>query len=217
MAANRAARALKAGKFTDARKLNLARRHLDREQKRALIAQQLKATPQLSDRQIAESLGTSHPTVAAVRAELIESGDVEPLPTRTDSLGHQRPATQPERPSGYRLQDASAAGAQSILDSAKQIRQGRSAEIVARNERLRHAAAALPTPQGEYRTVVIDPPWPMEIIDRDVRPGQVGMRYPVMSLEEIEAIRLPLAVDATVYLWTTQRFPKGFRRDAWRA
>jgi hypothetical protein len=64
-----------------------ARRHLDREQKRELIAQQLRETPQSSDRQIAESLGTSHPTVAAVRTELEERSEVERFTTSIWTTG----------------------------------------------------------------------------------------------------------------------------------
>ena len=37
-----------------------------------------------------------------------------------------------------------------------------------------------------YRTIVIDPPWPMEKIKRDVRPNQVEMDYKTMSIEEIK-------------------------------
>jgi N6-adenosine-specific RNA methylase IME4 len=88
----------------------------------------------------------------------------------------------------------------------------RTAEVVARNDETRRAAVALPPPAGEYRTIVIDPPWPMTIYDRDVRPGQIGFHYPTMNVEEICAMQLPLAEDATVFLWTTQRFlPDAFR------
>ena len=48
-----------AEKLTHARKLNLARRHLTNKQRRTLIQDQLKATPEKSDRQIAEALGVS--------------------------------------------------------------------------------------------------------------------------------------------------------------
>ena len=44
-------------KRTHARKLNMARRQLSQEQRRELIRQQLKETPEKSDRQIAAGLG----------------------------------------------------------------------------------------------------------------------------------------------------------------
>ena len=79
------------GKRTLACSLNLDRRHLNREQKREVIAKSLMADPQLSNRQHAERVGASHPTVAAIRADLENSGDVEKLSTVTDSLGRQQP------------------------------------------------------------------------------------------------------------------------------
>ncbi|MDD3653103.1 MAG: ParB N-terminal domain-containing protein, partial [Desulfotomaculaceae bacterium] len=57
-------------KWTHARRLNLARRHLSREQKQDLIRAQLKATPGMSDRQIAAGLGVSDKTVGVQRKEL---------------------------------------------------------------------------------------------------------------------------------------------------
>lgn len=77
---------------TFAYSLNLNRRHLTREQRRDLIAQSLRQDPQLADREHARRTGASHPTVAVVRQKLEQSGDVEELSTRTDSLGRQQPA-----------------------------------------------------------------------------------------------------------------------------
>ena len=68
-----------------------------------------------------------------------------------------------------------------------------------------------PLPTGEYRTIVIDPPWPIEKIKRDVRPEQQGYDYPTMTLDEIAGLRLPVAADAFVFLWTTQKhLPNAF-------
>lgn len=69
--------------------------------------------------------------------------------------------------------------------------------------------ATLETPEGSYRCIVIDPPWPMAKIEREERPNQGAMLdYPVMSLEDIA--RLPvadLAADGChVYLWVTQKY-----------
>jgi N6-adenosine-specific RNA methylase IME4 len=64
-------------------------------------------------------------------------------------------------------------------------------------------------PPGQYRTIVIDPPWPMEKLGLDVDASQGRLLdYPTMSLEEIRA--LPVATlagpGAHLYLWTTHRF-----------
>lgn len=50
-----------------ARALNIARRQLDREQKRGLIVDQLRETPNRSARWIAKMLGVNHRTVLSVR------------------------------------------------------------------------------------------------------------------------------------------------------
>jgi N6-adenosine-specific RNA methylase IME4 len=64
---------------------------------------------------------------------------------------------------------------------------------------------------GPFGTVVTDPPWEMEKIDRDVRPNQDGFDYNVMSEEEIVAqwksdIEPKLEADCHLFMWTTQKF-----------
>ena len=73
------------------------------------------------------------------------------------------------------------------------------------------ARDAGPLPPGRFRAIVIDPPWPMQRIDRDVRDRQpdTDLDYPTMSLDDIAALPVPdKAADdgCHVYLWTTQRF-----------
>ncbi len=81
-------------------------------------------------------------------------------------------------------------------------------EAIAAHKR---AMAASPKLSGEYRTIVVDPPWPMTKILRDVRPNQADFDYPVMALSEIEAmpIKSVACSDAHLYFWTTQRFLPG--------
>lgn len=78
-------------KRAHARRLNLNRRHLSQEQRRELIAEQLRETPHLSDRQIARHLGVSNPTVSATRHELVESGEVLNLNTSQGADGKWYP------------------------------------------------------------------------------------------------------------------------------
>lgn len=72
-------------------------------------------------------------------------------------------------------------------------------------------------PEGPFDVVVIDPPWPMEKIERDVRPNQVAFDYPTMTEDELAEEDLRAADDCHVWLWTTHRFmPMAFRLlDAW--
>ncbi len=69
-------------------------------------------------------------------------------------------------------------------------------------------------PKGKYSTIVIDPPWPMKKIDREVRPKQIGFDYPTMNEEELKEFLTPdiIANDAHLYLWVTHKFlPMGLR------
>lgn len=76
-----------------------------------------------------------------------------------------------------------------------------------------------PLPEGQWRTVVADPPWPYEA--NPVRPDESGPRaagatklgavqfpYQTMSVEDIAALKIDehVVADAHLYLWTTNRF-----------
>lgn len=77
---------------------------------------------------------------------------------------------------------------------------------------------------GRYRTVVVDPPWPIEKIQRRITPNQIDMDYRTMPIAEIRGgvwdgwdIRSAFADDCFVFLWTTQKYlPAAFCViDAW--
>jgi len=66
--------------------------------------------------------------------------------------------------------------------------------------------------QGVYDVVVIDPPWPMKKIEREVRQNQVEIDYPTMTEDELAVLPIPVAENCHVWLWTTHRFlPMAFR------
>ena len=61
----------------------------------------------------------------------------------------------------------------------------------------------------QYRTLVVDPPWPMVKILRDVRPNQADFDYPTMAIEEIKGLPILRAASPEgchLYLWTTHKF-----------
>lgn len=102
------------------------------------------------------------------------------------------------------------------LTSAAVIRLGRQSEGLA-------LRPDVMPPVGKYRTIVIDPPWPMQRIEREERPNQPeALDYPTMSLEEISSLEwcggsLPAADGCHVYLWVTQKhLPNGLLLfDTW--
>ena len=73
-----------AEKLTHARKLNMARRQLTGEQKRELIRDQLKATPEQSDRQIAKALGVDHKAITAQRKGMETRGEIPHIKSSID-------------------------------------------------------------------------------------------------------------------------------------
>jgi N6-adenosine-specific RNA methylase IME4 len=93
-----------------------------------------------------------------------------------------------------------------ILQAAMDIRIKRAVENRERIQAIKEQPITVP--KGKFQTIVIDPPWPMEKIDRDTRPNQVGFDYPTMSEEDL--MDWPLSKFAAdnchLYLWTTHRF-----------
>lgn len=59
---------------------------------------------------------------------------------------------------------------------------------------------------GIYDVIVIDPPWEMQKIERDVAPNQVKFDYPTMTEEELQELKIPAADDCHVWLWTTHKY-----------
>lgn len=59
---------------------------------------------------------------------------------------------------------------------------------------------------GVYDVVVIDPPWKVEKIVRQVAPKQGVFDYPTMELDKIAEIKIPAASNCHVFLWTTHKY-----------
>lgn len=82
----------------------------------------------------------------------------------------------------------------------------KSAQKRAENEALKKVEILPPT--KTYGTIVIDPPWEMEKIERRVRPNQVAFDYPTMTEAELEAFPVQgmAADDCHLFCWTTQKW-----------
>ncbi|MDN6534571.1 MAG: ParB N-terminal domain-containing protein [Yaniella sp.] len=85
-------------KRTLALSLNVHRRHLTREQKRALIAESIKADPQLPDLQHAHRTGASPHTVKSVRTDLESDLQIANDIPRVNARGQERPASYDPTP-----------------------------------------------------------------------------------------------------------------------
>lgn len=79
------------------RRLNILRRHLTQEQKRELIREQVRETPERSNRQIAGALGVSDKTVGSVRSELESGAEIPHLDRVEGPDGKSYPRHQPVR------------------------------------------------------------------------------------------------------------------------
>jgi N6-adenosine-specific RNA methylase IME4 len=72
-------------------------------------------------------------------------------------------------------------------------------KIVSLNQRLS---------QKKYNVIVIDPPWEVKKIIRNVRPNQISMDYPMLSIDNIKSLPVnTLANDNCLcFIWTIQKY-----------
>ncbi len=89
-------------------------------------------------------------------------------------------------------------------------------EIPRRNEVLRSIYKSqkkaeqdkIELPKGQYKTIVIDPDWPIKKIHRDTIPQGIDLDYKGdrMSLDSIKNMEIPAADNSHLFLWTTQKY-----------
>jgi len=104
-----------------------------------------------------------------------------------------------------------------VRDGATTITRAVAAVVRERNAELKREQPS--APHGRYDCIVIDPPWQMEKIERDVRPNQVAFDYPTMEEAELAAFDVGgMAADSChLFCWTTHKhLPMALRLlDAW--
>ena len=70
----------------------------------------------------------------------------------------------------------------------------------------------LPIPDGRYQTIIVDPPWDIQKIEREVAPNQFAFEYPTMTLDAIKEFDVPGSIaadDCHLFMWTTQKYLPG--------
>jgi hypothetical protein len=83
---------------------NIRRRHLDRDQRRELVAKLLKAKPEASNLSISKQVKVDDKTVASVRREMEGRSEIPNVATVTDTRGRLQPAAKPEAPEPSRVE-----------------------------------------------------------------------------------------------------------------
>lgn len=193
-------------KRSHVRALNMLRRHLTTRQRQAVIAQQLRETPDRSDRAIAKTLHASPSTVGMIRHRLgAKSPTVQVGQSKRTGLdGRRRGAPKPRTVFAPSSKDARKAIASLELlpkdllpDRMLTVADATTAERLVKQELSREAQfkrmrkpGRLSRPTARrYNVLYIDPPWRYQGASD---PGRTADRhYPTMTQDEL--IALPIA------------------------
>jgi hypothetical protein len=165
--------------------LNLHRRHLN-ESQRAMIAARRANMPQ----------GARTDLAAIAAMSQAEAGEI--MNVSPDSIQRANKVLESGDDELIAKVDAG------DITVNKAVTELKKRENSAKREKI--AALDPGSPDKLYNVVVIDPPWPMQKIEREVRPNQTGLDYPVMTLDDISLIEIPAAESCHLWLWTTHKF-----------
>jgi site-specific DNA-methyltransferase (adenine-specific) len=191
--------------------LNCNRRQLTRKQKRAVLAQELVRSPELSDRYVASLVGVDNKTVARVRRQLVATEEIPHLSAKLGRDGKRR--RLPVIPTETKGQaDRAARVLRSIPDPPARPMKLAVAERLARNEKLRAATDSkglpgsvevfcsdfrqLALPDASVDLIFTDPPWSAPALYGDLarfaarvlKPGRLCCVYaPAAALPEVIA------------------------------
>jgi N6-adenosine-specific RNA methylase IME4 len=133
-------------------------------------------------------------------ANLRQSPDVATLPHRGE---RSREAAARIADVSPRLVQEVAYVRKAYLEVFEDVRTGRTtasaaARRIRRAERYAQIAPAPPMPEGPFDLILADPPWQMGAPQTASCPEN---HYPTMTLSDIQALEIPAAEDAILYLW----------------
>lgn len=225
--------------------LNMARRHMDGTQ-RAAVAEKIANIGRGGDRR-------SEDFKTAIAVSVSDSDAAKLMNVSEDSIQRARKVREQGAPELYEamseghISASAAAGlVQAPIEEQRRVAEvSKTADYKEKQAAIQEARARidvarvsdehtrtlwqseLPTrvkpPEGKFSCIVIDPPWPMQKIEREERPDQGReLDYPVMSLDQIAdenlvPVRTLAADDCHIYLWVTHKFlPAGMDLlEAW--
>ena len=187
------------------RRNQLARRNLTDDQ-RAINAERLR---QLESQKVKSAAATAR-NLQRSRSDNVSDHEPDKKPKRDTRKEMAESSKLPERKlRGAALvikerPDLADKVEQGEIKMADAVREIKRAEVVASLESVE--AREQKALEGVYDVIVIDPPWPMQKIDRDERQNQVAFDYPTMSEAEMADMEMPAADDCHMWLWTTHKF-----------
>ena len=187
------------------RRNQLARRNLTDDQ-RAINAERLR---QLESQKVKSAAATAR-NLQRSRSDNVSDHEPDKKPKRDTRKEMAESSKLPERKlRGAALvikerPDLADKVEQGEIKMADAVREIKRAEVVASLESV--DAREQKALKGVYDVIVIDPPWPMQKIDRDERENQVAFDYPTMSEAEMADLEMPATDDCHMWLWTTHKF-----------
>jgi len=212
-----------------ARKNNILRRHLTRDQIRSLIAEQLKETPDWADNRIAEELGVDGKTVGAAREDLEATSEIPKLNRLVGKDGKTRPRKQPRERREPDVAALKGKPAPPTSANSEARSQSKKRPLTYAELRLLELEGQQRLPFGEldntplpsdrrYRVIYADPPWKFHLHGPDYD-RSAERHYPTMETEEICALPVAdiAAPDAALFMWTkAAQLPEALRVvNAW--
>lgn len=189
-------------KLNHARVLNLARRHLTKEQREKVWVDLRNSGMTLQA--IADADGT---TSKDTINRTLSNAKVQ-TPTKTKGKdGKKRPTKyKPRKPKTTYLSEETVRKAQKLPDKQQQaILSGSQKPMeAARDARLEEIVKTVNLPEAKYRIILADPPWSYGNTQPDYHTEQRD-HYPVMQLADICAMNIKEITlpDAVLFLWVT--------------
>jgi N6-adenosine-specific RNA methylase IME4 len=181
------------------------------EQRKWLVSRIRELQPEISNKKIAATVGVNPSTIDRDVAAFAAPEDKR-TPENKGTDGKAAANAAPEM-SGSQVKARANSPPELSGSQVAEVARAQEEKIKKRADNAERRAETLARPaiipDGKYGCIVIDPPWPMEKIEREVRPNQVGFEYPTMSEEELASFEVPgiiAADDCHLFCWTTQRF-----------